>query len=62
MTSQVDASLTLSILKGLSLIAADLRNSILQDTKFWKTTMPDRSINNIGCPRIAPVKANIACI
>lgn len=62
MTSQVDANLTLVDLKGASLSAADLRYSILQDTKFCKTAMLDRSINNIGCPRIAPAKANIACI
>jgi uncharacterized protein YjbI with pentapeptide repeats len=62
MTSLVDANLTRVDLKGTSLNGADSHNSILRDTKFCKTAMRDRSINNSGCPWIAAAKENIACI
>jgi len=51
MSSMTNANLSRADLTEATLVGADLRNAILADTKFCKTTMPDRSINNSGCPK-----------
>src|SRR3989338_4245114 len=51
MSSLVNANLTRADLTEATLVGADMRNAILEGTKFCRTAMPDRSINNSGCAK-----------
>ncbi len=46
-----DANLTYANLTGANLTGAILAGAILRDTLFCRTTMPDGTINNSGCPQ-----------
>lgn len=51
MTLLTNANLTRVDLTEATLTGTNLRNTILEGAKFCKTTMPDKSINNSGCPK-----------
>jgi len=51
MASLANANLTRADLTEATLAGADLRNAILAGARFCRTTMPDRSVNNSGCPK-----------
>jgi uncharacterized protein YjbI with pentapeptide repeats len=51
MTGFSNANLTRVDLTEALLVGTDLGSTILDGAIFCKTTMPDRSINNSGCPK-----------